>query len=201
LFCDVGPAALALFLRGRLPRLAGPLSPIAYMRTAEYTEPYPDYERIGRLVILRPLLLQPWHAGVPHVYVARALPGVDAATIGFVPGELPLTEATRLTRDLTSVWQWRELFGSRRYDEAVAETVFRLDRVEAELQQTEQCTATLRRGLQSTDRSFLKRTREQMERVGLTETDLCAAWHHLPRERRHWIAEAVQRLHSQGGDA
>ena len=54
LFRDVGPAALALFLRGTLPRLAGPLSPIVYTRTAQYAEPYTDYEKTGRLVILRP---------------------------------------------------------------------------------------------------------------------------------------------------
>ena len=51
LFRDIGPAALALFLRGRLRRLAGPLSPLVYLRTADYTEPYTDYERTGRLVV------------------------------------------------------------------------------------------------------------------------------------------------------
>src|SRR5437660_12278491 len=59
LFRDIGPAALALFLRGRLPRLAGPLSPIVYMRTADYVEPYTDFEKTGRLVMLQPLLLCP----------------------------------------------------------------------------------------------------------------------------------------------
>src|SRR5437764_15080723 len=53
LFRDIGPEALALFLRRRLRRLAGPMSPLVYMRTAEYTEPYTDYERTGRLVLLR----------------------------------------------------------------------------------------------------------------------------------------------------
>src|SRR5262245_45390935 len=74
LFRDIGPAALALFLRGRLRRLAGPMSPLVYMRTAEYVEPYTDHERTGRLVFLRPLLLHPWHAGTGHVHVARAGP-------------------------------------------------------------------------------------------------------------------------------
>src|SRR3954469_6225574 len=76
LFRDIGPAALALFLRGRLPRLAGPPSPIVYMRTAEYVEPYTDFEQTGRLALLRPLGLRPWHSGLPHVYVARARSGV-----------------------------------------------------------------------------------------------------------------------------
>src|SRR5437660_291858 len=40
LFRDLGPVALARFLRGQLRRLAGPQSPIIYMRTEEYVEPY-----------------------------------------------------------------------------------------------------------------------------------------------------------------
>src|SRR5262249_40825650 len=123
LFRDIGPAALALFLRGRLRRLAGPLSPLVYLRTADYTEPYTDYERTGRLVALRPLLLHPWHAGAPHVYVARAVPGVDATTVGFVPGEVPLAEAARLAHELENVGQLREAFGGRAYDDAVAESL------------------------------------------------------------------------------
>ena len=43
--------------------------------TAEYVEPYTDYERTGRLVILRPLALGPWHSGVPHIYVSRGAAG------------------------------------------------------------------------------------------------------------------------------
>src|SRR6478609_6259423 len=90
LFRDIGPAALALFLRGQLPRLAGPLSPLVYLRTAAYVEPYTDFETTGRLVVLRPLALQPWHAGTPHVYVARARPGVDFGVVGFIPGDISL---------------------------------------------------------------------------------------------------------------
>src|SRR5438045_77285 len=62
LFRDIGPAALARFLRGQLRRLAGPLSSLVYMRNADYIEPYIDHEGTGRLVLLRPLTLQPWHA-------------------------------------------------------------------------------------------------------------------------------------------
>src|SRR5437764_1176736 len=93
LFRDIGPAALALFLREKLPRLAGPLSPVVYLRTADYAEPYTDFERTGRLVVLRPLALGVWHSGVPHVYVCRARLGVDFGTVGFVPGDVSLSEA------------------------------------------------------------------------------------------------------------
>lgn len=194
LFRDIGPAALALFLRGRLPRLAGPLSPLVYMRTADYVEPYTDHERTGRLVILRPLLLHPWHSGVPHVCVARARPGVDAATIGFVPGEMTLTAAAQRASALTDVCQWREALGGRAYEEAVAESLHALDRLAAELAQAEEFAAPLRSHLQSADRRLRERARAEMERVGLTEADLCTAWHHLPRQRRGGIADALRRV-------
>jgi hypothetical protein len=194
LFRDIGPAALGLFLRGRLRRLAGPLSPLTYLRTADYVEPYTDHERTGRLVLLRPLRLQPWHAGTPHVYVARAVPGVDGATVGFIPGDVPLAEAAGLARDAEDVGQLREILGGRRYDEAVAESLLSLDRLGAELERTEVRADPLRRRLQSAERAERERARAEMARVGLTETDLCTAWHHLPRTRRGWIAEALERV-------
>jgi hypothetical protein len=194
LFRDVGPAALALFLRGRLPRLAGPLSPLVYLRTADYAEPYTDHERTGRLVVLRPLLLHPWHAGTPHVYVARAAPGVDGFAVGFIPGEVPLTEAARQVRALENTGQLREVFGGRAYDEAAAESLLALERLERELAETEVRAAPLRGRLQAPDRAERERARAEMARLGLTEADLCAAWHHLPHARRGWIAEALQRV-------
>jgi hypothetical protein len=33
-----------------------------------------------------------------------------------------------------------------------------------------------------------------MAQVGLDEADLCAAWHHLPRERRGFIEDALRRI-------
>lgn len=194
LFRDIGPAALALFLRGRLPRLAGPLSPLVYLRTADYVEPYIDHERTGRLLILRPLRLHIWHSGVPHVCVAQARPGVDAAHVGFVPGEIELTDAARMAGELTATCQWREVLGVRHYEEAVAESLHVLDRLALELARTEKFAAPLRSRLQSAERHPRERARAEMERVGLTETDLCTAWHHLPRERRGWIAEALRRV-------
>lgn len=194
LFRDIGPAALALFLRDRLPRLSGPLSPLIYMRTADYVEPYTDYERTGRLLILRPLLLHPWHSGTPSVYVARARSSVDAAMVGFVPGDVPLSEAARRAESLTSICQWRESLGGRCYDEVVAESLYALDQLAAELAASEDLAAPLRDSLQSRDRDVRQRTRDQLERVGLTEMDLCTAWHHLPHPRRDWIAETLRRM-------
>ena len=194
LFRDIGPVALALFLRRQLRRLAGPMSPLVYMRTAEYVEPYTDHERIGRLVLLRPLQLHPWHAGTPHVYVARARQGVDLRTVGFVPGEVPLPQAARLAREAEDVEQLREVLGGRSYDEAAAESLLALDRLGEELARTEVRAAPLRRLLQSPERGERERARAEMGRVGLNEADLCSAWHHLAREQRGWIAEALGRL-------
>jgi hypothetical protein len=194
LFRDVGPAALTLFLRGGLRRLAGPLSPLVYMRSEAYVEPYTDYERTGRLALLRPLLLHPWHAGTPHVFVARARAGADWTAVGFVPGDVPLVEAAARAGGVRDVCQWREALGGRAYDEAVGESLSALDRLGAELARTEETAAPLRSALQSGDRSLRERARDEMRRVGLTEADLCAAWHHLPRERRGHIAEALRRV-------
>ncbi len=194
LFRDIGPAALALFLRGQLPRLAGPLSPIVYMRTAEYAEPYTDFDRTGRLVFLRPLTLGPWHSGVPHIYVSRARLGVDCDTVGFVPGDVSLSEAALLVSDATSTRELREVFGGRVHDDAVTESLHQLDRLAVELGRTEALADPLRKRLHSANPDTRERTREAMARVGLTESDVCTAWHHLPRERRAGIEEALRGL-------
>jgi hypothetical protein len=194
LFRDLGPAATALFLRGRLRRLAGPLSPIIYMRTCEYVEPYTDHEQIGRLVFLRPLVLQPWHSGVPTVYVAPAEQLLPASAVGFVPGDVPLAKAAELAGDLKDVTEWREVLGGRCHDDALAETLYRLDLLDAELRETEERAAPLRAWLQSSSKDRRQRAREQMARAGLTEEDLCSAWHHLSRPRRAEVREALRRL-------
>jgi hypothetical protein len=194
LFRDLGTAALACFLRGDLRRLAGPQSPVVYMRTPEYVEPYVDHERIGRLVFLRPLALHPWHSGVPTIYVAHAAQPIDRTTIGFVPGDVHLARASDLAADLTDVRQLREVLGGRAHDEAVAETLCRLDALAADLARTEERAAPLRDALQADGRAARELAREEMGRLGLTEEDLCTAWHHLPRERRGWIAETLRRL-------
>src|SRR5580692_10642661 len=84
LYRDIGPEAMALFLRGRLGRLAGPFAPILYTRTAEYAEPYRDFEPIGRLVFLDSRQLRPWFSGVQHVYVASVANQTARVSVGFL---------------------------------------------------------------------------------------------------------------------
>lgn len=199
LFRDLGPEATARFLRGTLRRLAGPLSPILYMRTESYVEPYTDHEQIGRLVLLRPLELRPWSSGVASIYVARSTRSAPAGALGFVPGGVPLAEAARLASDLRDARELREALGGRHHDAAVAETQHRLDRLADELATTEALAGPLRVEFQAADPRRRDRAFGAMGTVGLVEDDLCAAWHHLPRDRRSFVAEALKRIGPIGG--
>jgi hypothetical protein len=194
LFRDLGPVAMARFLRGELRRLAGPFSPIVYMRTDEYVEPYIDYERIGRLVFLRPLELEPWHSGVPTIYVAPATAMMDPDSIVFAPGDVPLAEAARLASELSNAAAWRDVLGERAYAEARQTTLAQLELLNADLEQTEEQAGPVRAMLQSPEPHLRDLARRQMERAGIDETDLCAAWHHLSRARRDAVREGLRSL-------
>lgn len=194
LFRDLGPEALARFLRGALPRLAGPLSPITYLRTATFREPYTDYESIGRIIVLRPLALRPWHSGVPDVFVSRATPGIDTTIVGFVPGGLDLAAVGARAASMRNTAELREELRGAVYDGLVRESLAQLDRLGVELEITERAAAPLRRRLQSRDAAERQRAREAMAEAGISENDLCAAWHHIPRERRLILREAFARL-------
>jgi hypothetical protein len=194
LFRDLGPEALARFLRGTLPRLAGPLTPITYLRTAAFREPYVDHESIGRIVVLRPLALRPWRSGVPHVFVARAVPGIDPSIVGFVPGAMDLAAVGSCAAEMRGTGELREELGGAVYDGLVRESLARLDRLGAELEETERAAAPLRKRLQARDRDERRRARDDMAEAGITENDLCAAWHHIPRERRRFLREAFARM-------
>lgn len=194
LFRDIGPVAMSTFLEKGLKRLAGPVTPITYMRTAAYQEPYTDYEGIGRLVFLQPLQLKPWYSGVSDIYVALAsrLPNVE--TIAFVPGTLPLVQAEQLSCDIVNNHEWREVLGGREYDEILTDSLERLNRLNQALQDSEKQGLPLRRALQSSQRSIRLRARDTMQQFGLTESDLCTAWHHIAPERRAVICDALKRV-------
>jgi hypothetical protein len=194
LYRDLGPVALRRYLRGTLPRLAGPLTPLLYMRTLDFREPYTDYENTGRLVFLRPVHVQPWHSGVPGVYVARATRPVDPSTVAYCPGSVPLERVEPLARQVASAAELREALGGRVHDEAVREALHALDVLVADMEATEARAEPLRRALQSHQREERLRAREELARLGLREHDLCAAWHHVPRERRALLKDALPRL-------
>jgi hypothetical protein len=197
LFRDVGPQALARFLRGELRRLAGPTSPILYLRTSAYEEPYVDYERTGRLAFLQPQRLGPWHSGVSQVFVASADHLVDSVTVGFVPGNVPLELAGRMLADVRDIESLREAFGGSRYDEGRAESLECLDSLERECARAERLAEPIRRALQSGQRRPAEEARAWMERCQITDHDLCAAWHHLPPERRQLLREVLPAFPSE----
>jgi hypothetical protein len=194
LFRDLGSVAAARYLRGELSRLAGPQTPLLYMRTIEYVEPYVDHEDIGRLVFLRPTEIAPWHSGVPHVYVARASRTIEADAVGYVPGGISLERGVIASAGATSAAELREALGSQVHDDACADTLERLEALNTELAMTELLAEPLRWALQSSDTAVRSRAGAEMERLGISESDLCTAWHHLPRERRASLRDQLARL-------
>ncbi len=192
LFRDIGPWAMAQFLRGQLKRLAGPFAPILYTRTADYREPFIDHEPVGRLVFLQPPLLRPWYSGVPTIYVASLRQRVDPQTVGFVPAAIDLADAERRLQGVADIALLRDAFGGRCYDDAAAETLGVLDRVNREHAQSERWAEPLRRRLQSGPSTESQAAREWLAQHDLSESDLCTAWHHLPRQRRERLHECLR---------
>jgi hypothetical protein len=191
LYRDIGPEAMARFLDGRLERLAGPLAPILYSRTAAFREPYRDYEPVGRLVFLRPRELRPWFSGIAEVFVAPISQDVRAVGVGFLPGHIDPADAEDLLKGVETLPDLRDALGGQSHDEAVAETRAGLDRLNRELAETEVLAEPLRRRLQSRDRAESEAARDWLDRHGLGEADLCASWHHLPRSRRNHLRDAL----------
>ena len=192
LFRDIGPLAMVHFLEGTLRRLAGPYSPITYMRTAAYQEPYVDYEQIGRLIFLRPLELQVWHSGMPHVFVATASRWVTSDSMVFLPGHVGFEKAEKLLGDATNADELKEALGASEYADSLEDTHTRLVRLNDECCKMDELLRPLRLSLQSHDSACSERAREAMWNNGISEADLCKAWHHLPRERREFLLEITQ---------
>ena len=194
LFRDIGPQAMARFLRGQLRRWAGPLSPIIYLRTCEYEEPYTDYAQIGRLVFLRPLALHPWHSGVSSIYIADARQLGPPEAVGFIPGHVSLAYAQQAVAEVRNTYELREVLGNAEYDATLSASLKQLDQLNAEHELTERLAEPLRIAFQSGDNQQRDRVLNLMQQFELTESDLCTAWHHLPSPRRAFICEALQQL-------
>jgi hypothetical protein len=194
LFRDIGPEAIARLLRGGLRRLAGPMTPITYLRTADYREPYTDYAAIGRLVLLRPREIEPWHSGIPHIFIAAASRMPSEESFGFVPGKIALGTAARVLAGTETVGDLRDAFGGREYDEIQRESLSELDRLIKECHLIESLAVPLRIVFQTGTTSEQMRLAAELERYGLDETDLCTAWHHLPTARRALMKAVVPEI-------
>jgi hypothetical protein len=170
------------------------MTPLLYMRTLAYREPYIDYENIGRIIFLRPSEIMPWHSGIPGVYVARASLTVAADSVGYVPPGTSLARAAALGAEVTRGAELRDALGGRLHDEARADALARLDRLNAELEWTERFSEPLRRAFQAADPALRAAARSELARLAIDENDLCAAWHHLSPERRAILKEALPRV-------
>ncbi len=185
LFRDVGPDALALFLRGGMRRLAGPCTPLTYLRTWRWEEPYVDHARTGRLVVLAPRALGVWHSGVEHVYVARADRWPEAMI--YVPGDEPRRALAERLGDARTVDEAREALGDRLFDERLRADLAQLEALCEARDVAERGLAPLRRALQAGEPD----ARARMRALGVDEADLCAAWHHLSADRRAHLARVT----------
>jgi len=192
LFRDVGFEAMARFLRGGLHRLCGPMSPITYLRSAEYREPYFDYGRIGRVMLLRPRDVNPWHSGIETVYIAPRDTAIDGESMVFIPAEIPLLKAA--TR-FAGIDRWRDFadaVGPALYADIIRDSLGRLDDLRRTHEEAERIAAPLRKLFQSMSEPDREQAAHLMERAGLTEGDLCTAWHHLPDARREFVSVALR---------
>lgn len=184
LFRDLGPLGMSLFLDGSLTRLAGPMAPILYLRTSNYTEPYTDYEEIGRLVVLRPKAIGPWFSCVPEVYVAEAKLAPRMDCMAFVPTDWTTAAGARALEGLPDPQAVREALGGREHDERLGDLAASLRQLNAALETSERLARLARRMLQSGTLADRELVRADMDRHGIDERDLCSAWHHIPRPRR-----------------
>lgn len=194
LFRDIGPEAMAQFLKSGLKRLAGPMTPITYLRTAEYREPYTDYARIGRLALLQPLEVQPWHSGLEHIFISGASRMPTSDSLGFIPGTLPLPQAAQMVAAVRNCEELREVLGGRDYDHLQKESLAQLEELNCDCSASEQWGIPCRRVFQTGSEDMRQELATELARFGLGESDLCTAWHHLPVERRNLLKAVLPGL-------
>lgn len=174
---DVGPVALARFLRGTLHRLSGPMTPLLYLRTPTWTEPYVDHAGTGRLLFLDPHGLDVWFSGVDGVYVAAASQRPrDESSLRYLPAgvDVPCADA---------------YFDVVRADRVAAD-LDALDDINAACAAVEDAIGPLRRLFQDGN----ERLRRLMEVHAVDERDLCTPFHHLENDRRASLLARVSSL-------
>jgi hypothetical protein len=194
LFRDLGPAATLQLLDGRLPRLAGPTSPVTYLRTAAYREPFVEHGHFGRVIVLPCAGAAVWHAGIAEAFVTDAEAGVEPGAMALVPDEHDLASLARDAAAMRDTGELREHLGGAVHDDWLAATAERLRAFARELAEVEARLAPLRRAFQALDNERRRRARDRMAALGLSEVDLCAAWHHIAPARRAEVIERVRDL-------
>ena len=196
LYRDVGLEGLDLFLRDKLRRLAGPLSPVTYVRTSAYREPYVDEENTARLVVLPSSSLPLWHSGQKDIYLLPADIAISNLQLALAPGDVPRSEIDHRLQDACSTMEAREALGGQIYDEYIHEHREHIHKLLKERSAQESFSSRLRRQFQSGCAEEQARIREWLLRHDLSENDLTAAFHHVPRKKRN-ILTALARATSK----
>jgi hypothetical protein len=192
LFRDLGPAATLRLLDGTLARLAGPTSPVTYLRTAAYREPFVEHGHFGRVAVLPCAGAAVWHAGIAEVFVTCAEARFEPRAMALVPDDGDLAALAREAAAMRDAGELREQLGGAAHDGWLADTAERLRGFGRELAEVEARFAPLRREFQARDRARRRRAREHMAALGVTEDDLCAAWHHIAPARRAELVALVR---------
>jgi hypothetical protein len=205
LFRDLGPLGMQRYLSGILRRLAGPMSPILYLRTARYAEPYEDAEEIGRLAILQPSRLTPWHAGYDQVFVAGAHMAPDPAHMVVVPTAWSFGVEAEHLSGLPDADAVREVIGRLVHRDMCEALLARTTSLIAAQEASEQRARPVRQMLQTGTPRQREQIRSSMREHGVSERDLCSAWHHVPTERQEaldsWLAIEGQLLTGRSHDS
>jgi hypothetical protein len=91
LYRDVGPQALAQFVRGEATQFEGRGSACAFLRDATLPAYSSCVEQFGALVLLQPLALGPWVSGQAGIWVSEAgrMPPHDVVAIVPAGVDLP----------------------------------------------------------------------------------------------------------------
>lgn len=194
LFRDIGLEAMARFLQGQLTQLCGIHSPITYLRTADYREPYVDHGGIGRIMLLDPQRVTPWHSGIETVYIAPRTTSIDWQSMVFIPAEIPLQQAANRFHDIRCRDHLIETIGQSEYRDLQTDTAARLNHLIQSHVDSEKIASRLRQKFQSMNQHDRELAAKWMERSGLTESDLCTAWHHISDQRRQFIQAALREL-------
>lgn len=191
-FRDLGPEATLRLLEGRLGRLAGPTSPVTYLRTAGYAEPFVDHGHFGRVCVLASASAELWHAGIVEVFIASADAGFEPQQMALVPDDADLAGLAEGAAAMRDARELSDHLGGAIHDAWRADTAERLRGFARELAAVEAHLAPLRRAFQAPGERRRQAARDRMAALGLSEVDLCAAWHHIAPARRAEIAALVE---------
>ena len=115
-------------------------------------------------------------------------------SLAFVPGSVPLQRAESVLASVRHNEELREVFGGNEYDDQRTVTLARLDHLNEEHHLSEQFAAPVRLALQTGSERTKQKIREGLSAEGLTESDLCTAWHHVAPERRRLLFHVSRQL-------